>query len=271
MKDYVRCQVIDFLSKLQPGPRMAIFLLSSKLSCLQGFTSDTSALLAAINDPRNGLKVQHDPLLQTRDDRARAAEAISELQAMEASGFAIEAIRSALETVGNRQFTGRAEVTYEALMSLGRSLSGVPGRKNLIWFAGSFPLVVFPTPGLFVREERDPGVPGYVNRVSIPMIMDRVKKTTITPSAIPRRTRRWTGVIGRSKSTCFMEKASWPTGRATTPMPVRNRPRKLALIHRRRCCNSVCLVLQVSCTECVPSLRVFNPHRERVGPARIRI
>lgn len=174
---FVRRKVIDFLSKMQPGPRMAIFLLSSKLICLQGFTSDTSALLAAINDPRNGLKVQHNGLLQTRDDRASDAEAISELQAMGASGFAIEAIRSAMETVGNRQFSARAEVTYEALMSLGRSLSGVPGRKNLIWFAGSFPLVVFPTTDQLDREERDPGVPGHVNRVSMPMFMDRVKKT----------------------------------------------------------------------------------------------
>ena len=37
-------------------------------------------------------------------------------------------------------------MTFEALSALARYLEGVPGRKNLVWFASSFPVVFFPTP-----------------------------------------------------------------------------------------------------------------------------
>ncbi len=36
-------------------------------------------------------------------------------------------------------------MTFEALDYLGHYLAGVPGRKNLIWFASSFPVIIFPT------------------------------------------------------------------------------------------------------------------------------
>jgi hypothetical protein len=35
-------------------------------------------------------------------------------------------------------------MTLEALKYHWRFLAGVPGRKNLIWFASSFPITVFP-------------------------------------------------------------------------------------------------------------------------------
>jgi hypothetical protein len=38
----------------------------------------------------------------------------------------------------------RASWTLAALQQLARSMAAVPGRKNLIWFAGTFPVTVFP-------------------------------------------------------------------------------------------------------------------------------
>jgi len=38
----------------------------------------------------------------------------------------------------------RTRMTLEAISAVARYLSAVPGRKNLIWFAGDFPIVVFP-------------------------------------------------------------------------------------------------------------------------------
>jgi hypothetical protein len=38
----------------------------------------------------------------------------------------------------------RIETTLQALQQLARYLTGIPGRKNLIWFSGSFPISVFP-------------------------------------------------------------------------------------------------------------------------------
>lgn len=38
----------------------------------------------------------------------------------------------------------RIGTTLQALPQLARYLSGVPGRKNVIWFSGSFPISIFP-------------------------------------------------------------------------------------------------------------------------------
>src|SRR5208337_309910 len=42
------------------------------------------------------------------------------------------------------KFADRASMTLEALQYLARYLGSVPGRKNLIWFSGYFPISVFP-------------------------------------------------------------------------------------------------------------------------------
>ena len=38
----------------------------------------------------------------------------------------------------------RVELTLDALTQIGRYLSGFEGRKNLIWYSGSFPAAVLP-------------------------------------------------------------------------------------------------------------------------------
>ena len=38
----------------------------------------------------------------------------------------------------------RARYTLDAMNQLARYLCGIPGRKNLIWFSGSFPINIFP-------------------------------------------------------------------------------------------------------------------------------
>ncbi len=46
------------------------------------------------------------------------------------------------------QLQARARYTLHALNLLARYLSNLPGRKNLIWFSGSFPISVLPDPRL---------------------------------------------------------------------------------------------------------------------------
>ena len=38
----------------------------------------------------------------------------------------------------------RVQMTLEAMQQLARYLSGIPGRKNIIWFSGSFPIALDP-------------------------------------------------------------------------------------------------------------------------------
>jgi VWFA-related protein len=178
---YVRRQIVEFLSKMQPGTRIAIFALGAKLRCLQGFTSDSSALLAALHDPRSGLHGEKSTFLKTSGDRANDAADLATLQAMQTSPPAIEALRAALEDAGAHDFDVRTSMTFEALIYLGHYLAGIPGRKNLIWFAGSFPLVIFPTAEQFARMEQNPKLPGYVDRVKAAADLFTASQTAIYP------------------------------------------------------------------------------------------
>jgi VWFA-related protein len=162
---YVRAQINEFLQKLEPGTQVAIFVLGSRLRFVQGFTSDTAELIAALNDKKRGMI--RDPMVQTRSDNADDAGHIANLEAMRASG--LDALRRAMESVTAYSRGERAVMTYEALDHIAHYLEGVPGRKNLIWFAGSIPLYFFPTPDQGVALEKNPGLPGYI---------EQVKKTT---------------------------------------------------------------------------------------------
>lgn len=42
----------------------------------------------------------------------------------------------------------RARATLDAMNQLAHFLAGIPGRKNLIWLSGSFPLDIFPQGGI---------------------------------------------------------------------------------------------------------------------------
>jgi VWFA-related protein len=180
-QEYVHREVLAFFAKMQPGTRMAIFVLGSKLTCLQGFTSDTSTLLAALKDQRSGLKNEKSSLLHTRSDRAGDEDALAMLLTMRASGVAVQGFKEALANAGGSDAGARASMTFEALMYLGHYLSGVPGRKNLIWFAGSFPLVIFPTADQLAHRKQHPGVPGYVERVKMTADLFTVSQIAVYP------------------------------------------------------------------------------------------
>ena len=67
------------------------------------------------------------------EDRMTAAQ-FAESGAQYAGGEGVAAVQEA----------DRTERTLAALEQLARNLAGAPGRKNLIWFAGSFPVSLFP-------------------------------------------------------------------------------------------------------------------------------
>jgi VWFA-related protein len=145
---FVHKQIIDFLKSMPPGVRVAIFTLGSKLRFVQGFTTDTSVLLAALNDKKNGSMPQADPSSRSRDENQEDNEHIARMIAMNNGHTTggVEAIASSQRDYADFQYGDRAAMTLEALDYLARYLGGVAGRKNLIWFASSFPVTVFPTP-----------------------------------------------------------------------------------------------------------------------------
>ena len=137
---YVREQLKKYLKTSRPGVRTAIFGLITHLILLQSFTSDPEILKAVIDkkNPANSPLLEDptvesvsDQLSDTMGNDPTAAQVIANLQQFEAQQQSF-------------QLQLRAQYTLDAMNLLARYLSGLPGRKNLIWFSGSFPIDILP-------------------------------------------------------------------------------------------------------------------------------
>jgi VWFA-related protein len=143
---YVRDQLKHYLKNSPREARIAIFGLSTHLYLLQGFTSDPETLKTAV-DRKGNLK--SSPLL---DDPVSGGSGPESLSDTLSDSFGNDP--SMADTIANvQQFEAqnqsfqlqlRARYTLDALNQLARYLSGLPGRKNLIWFSGSFPINILP-------------------------------------------------------------------------------------------------------------------------------
>jgi VWFA-related protein len=145
---FVRDQILKYLKTARPGTRMAIFGLNQRLHLLQGFTTDPELLRSVVEGKKNlakasplmdnpvsgdtvGQQMMSDTLSDMLGNSPGAASIVANMQQFEAQQQAF-------------QLTLRIEYTLDALNVLGRYLSGLPGRKNLIWFSGSFPIDILP-------------------------------------------------------------------------------------------------------------------------------
>ncbi len=174
---FVRQQVLSYLHKMDSGTQVAVFSLGSSLHLLQGFTSDPAMLLAAVSRK----EAERSGMAQNRSDNADDAGTIATLQAMSASPAAIVALQAAQANAHAYSFGARASMTFEALNALARYLEGIPGRKNLIWFASSFPVVLFPTPAQLDQLKNNPNLPGYMNHVRQTANLFTLSKVAVYP------------------------------------------------------------------------------------------
>jgi VWFA-related protein len=174
---FIRQQVLSFLHRMEPGTQVAVFTLGSSLHLLQGFTSDPATLLAAVSSKM----AERDAMAQNRSDNADDAAHAAKLQAMRASPEKIAALQAAEASAHAYGFGARASMTFEALNALARYLEGIPGRKNLIWFSSSFPVVLFPTPSEMDKLKNNPNLPGYVNHIKQTANLFTVSKIAVYP------------------------------------------------------------------------------------------
>ncbi len=151
---YIHSQMIKYLKTIPPGTRVAIFTLASRLRMLQGVTSDSSELLAALNSAQAG--PQQSGLLASNAE-AEANQRIIDFMIensaapnpqtqtlAQAAVDPINAMKQFLSDSAAFQTEQRIGITLQALQQLARYLSSVPGRKNVVWFSGSFPVNIFP-------------------------------------------------------------------------------------------------------------------------------
>jgi VWFA-related protein len=142
-QSYVHKEMVRYLDSLPPRIRIAVFLLSEKLRIIQGFTQDSTVLRAAI--ARLAANPNSSPLLptvETTNAQSGAVNLIME-QAAATGSSQLAATANALQQFQNQEnsfeHNERIVMTLDSLQQIARYLAGVPGRKNLMWFAGTFP------------------------------------------------------------------------------------------------------------------------------------
>ena len=106
-----RQQVLKFIKSKPAGTRFAVFVTTDKLYLVQGFTEDKDQLYAAMDPNRPKSHVPRVFMLARN------------------YGY------------------GDPYTAVDMLTHIGEYMDGIPGRKNLIWVAGTFPLSTSPQEG----------------------------------------------------------------------------------------------------------------------------
>lgn len=140
---YVRPQMVKYLQAALAAPtgaRVAIFTLGSKLRMVRGFTADSAGLLMALTDPKSGAEAKFESQMASPFRKNREQVLCSTIRAPIGKVACEEFLA---EEEGARS-GDRVVMTLQAFQALARYLSQFPGRKNVMWVSGTFPLSFFP-------------------------------------------------------------------------------------------------------------------------------
>jgi VWFA-related protein len=137
-------QAIQYLKTVPPGTRLAIFTLNDQqLRLARGFTTDFSGLSVAL-DGKSGVVPEASWLNPTPTRHGAEMAGLKAMIMMDASPAAVGAVKEYLGQETTFRTGNRSELTLQAFQHLARYLSGIPQRKNVIWFADTFPISFAP-------------------------------------------------------------------------------------------------------------------------------
>jgi VWFA-related protein len=141
-----RQQMIEYMGKIEPGTMMAVFTLSSRLQMVTGFTTDVAQLTRAVK----GQKAETPTLLagvtapDALDSTQGYIDDLLNANSMGGPAGSVLLMQQFQADIASQVDEQRARMTLAALKELALYLSAIPGRKNLIWFSGSFPAAFDP-------------------------------------------------------------------------------------------------------------------------------
>jgi VWFA-related protein len=149
---YLRKAAEKYLQGLKPGSRLAIVTLGLKLRFVQGFSDDPAVLATALGYRKND-KPEPAVLLESKEETHAENTVVGLMNQMVGAGpgvltpaaaaAMIESFQQFMAETKYAQTADREYRTAQALQQLGTYLSAFPGRKNLVWMSGAFPLDIF--------------------------------------------------------------------------------------------------------------------------------
>ena len=127
-KIFARRQMIKYLEEISPEERIGVYLFSGRLSVLHDYTANMA-------DFQQKLAVMKDKLANTaRNEEPSAMQVEQEEMASLLGGEA------ASDQERGFYLRNRALGTLNVLKFIANHLAELPGRKNLVWLSGGFPL-----------------------------------------------------------------------------------------------------------------------------------
>jgi len=143
-QQFARKQLIKFLKSKPANVQFALCTLSPNknqhLRLIEGFTPDENALLAAVNSGRATARTMS---WESAAEAQNAVNSVTELAQSDVNSHwenLLSGLQKMQEYEKESDTSERAGLTIDALSQLARYLSGIPGRKNLVWLSGSFPV-----------------------------------------------------------------------------------------------------------------------------------
>lgn len=140
----MRQESLKYLKSMPRGTRIAVLGLTSSLRVLQGFTADPAILIAAVDSKKN--RALPSPFVD--NDSAAILDDQADAQTELGNDDAAAAIQEFSNEQTAVQTDIRNRMTLEALNQIAAYVSGIKGRKNLIWFTDGMPLNLFPDGGV---------------------------------------------------------------------------------------------------------------------------
>lgn len=150
-QSFVHKQAVKFLSTAKPGSRMAIFTMGLGLHFIQGFNDDPAVLMAAMNNKKNN-EVETSVMIKGQDETNAQAKLGGMMGASMPSGGGttataasagmISSLQNFIKENDDSRSVDRVMLTLANFQRLAMFLNSFPGRKNVIWFSESFPLVI---------------------------------------------------------------------------------------------------------------------------------
>jgi VWFA-related protein len=173
----MRMELLKYLdTQLQPGQPIAVYTLARSLRLLQDFTDDSALVKAAVQsfNPTVSKELQLSDVAQ-RLPRVSGAQPDSGVRGPSRNAaIFLDRMADFYNEQANVAIDMRVGMTLTAFHAIAQAVSGLPGRKNLIWVSGSFPIATYTRIIKYSADgENDP------NRVAFNEVYeDRIRETT---------------------------------------------------------------------------------------------
>ena len=141
---YFGKELIKYLKNLQPGEHVAIYSLLKSLRIVEDFTDDPQRLLLAASRTKAqqsaSLAASDESAMKTEEDSIRIAVNPDNTLSVAAAAVNAEVAMNAVTEMEDAEKKNRALLNSAALEDIARHLRGLPGRKELVWVSGGFPI-----------------------------------------------------------------------------------------------------------------------------------